>query len=338
MQSQQKTVLSVSYRTISRCLFNFNWDIVMHKIILAVLISIFSIIVFNKFAIANNGFNLSNTSVDKALIVSGGPAKDGIPSIDNPTFISATDVDFLDLTDRVLGINYHGIVKAYPVKILNFHEIVNDNFREKPVAVTFCPLCGSGIAYLTMINGKKHRFGVSGLLYNSDVLLYDRETESLWSQIMSTAISGPLLGRRLDMLTLTHTSWQDWRQRYPDTLVLSTNTGYSFDYNSNPYIGYELDKRIWFPVKSQDDSRHPKSLIIGIEINGQFKAYPFSELEQSKTKIADTFSGQELMVHYSKQHQSARITDKQGNELPTITTFWFAWHAFHPKGSVFTAE
>ncbi len=310
----------------------------MKKAILVILLAILSLILFNRFGLANNGFDLSNSSIDKKLILSGGPAKDGIPAIDDPKFILAKNADFLLPSDRVLGLDYRGIIKAYPIKILNFHEIVNDDFNDQPVAITFCPLCGSGIAYLREINGKKVTFGVSGLLYNSDVLLYDRETESLWSQIISTAISGPLRGQHLKMLTLTHTTWQDWQKRHPRTLVLSINTGFSRDYSNNPYDGYELDRALWFPVVAQDNSRDPKSLIIGIEINGRFKGYPFTELEKLDAALLDKVAGKKIIINYSKIHQSASITDENGKLLPTITTFWFAWHAFHPTALIFSIE
>ena len=312
--------------------------VIMKKIILFILISLLSFLLFNRFSLANNGFDLSNASVPAELIMSGGPPKDGIPSLDQPKFIIAGEVDFLESSDRILGMNYQGIHKAYPIKILNFHEVVNDNFNGQPIAITFCPLCGSGIAYSTNIKGKKHSFGVSGLLYNSDVLLYDRETESLWSQIMNKAISGPLKGYRLQAITMSHTSWQDWQQRYPDTLVLSTDTGYQRDYTTNPYQGYELDKNIWFPVTAQDMSYHPKELVIGIEIQGQFKVYPFSELAQADAELQDSFAGENLLIRYNHQHQSASISDNKGKELPTITTFWFAWYAFHPDGLVFKSQ
>jgi len=307
----------------------------MKKIILIILILILSVLLLNKCSAANNGFDISNALVPAELILSGGPQKDGIPALDNPSFISATDAKFLNGSDRVLGMNYQGVTKAYPIKILNYHEIVNDEFNGDPIVITFCPLCGSGIAYSAIINGKKYHFGVSGLLYNSDVLLYDRETESLWSQIMNKAISGPLQGYRLQTITLSHTSWQDWKQRYPESLVLSSNTGFRRDYTTNPYRNYQLDRNIWFPVTAQDDSYHPKELVIGIEINGQFKAYPFAELEKAGSQITDNFAGENLRIYFNKQHQSGRIFDLDGNELPSVTTFWFAWYAFHPEGQVF---
>ena len=176
-----------------------------------------------------NGFDLSNASLPVSQILSGGPPRDGIPAIDRPRFIAARQAAFLGDDDRVLGVYHKGIARAYPIRILNWHEIVNDQFAGEAVVVSFCPLCGTGTAFSTL-HGKAKTFGVSGLLYNSDLLLYDRETESLWSQIAATAISGPLRGEGLTLLPVAHTTWADWRKRYPDTTVLSTDTGYSRDY------------------------------------------------------------------------------------------------------------
>ncbi len=308
----------------------------MKKIILIILLGILAVALFNRFSVAvDNGFDLSNASVPTDLILSGGPPRDGIPALDRPKFISAERVDFMVGSDRVLGLNYLGEINAYPVKIMNHHEIVNDNIGGQSIAITYCPLCRSGMAYLTNIEGKKHRFAVSGLLYNSDVLLYDRETESLWSQIMSTAISGPLKGHKLTMIPLQNTSWQDWQQRHPNTRVLSTRTGYFRDYSVDPYEGYELDNNVWFPVDASDDSYPPKSMVLGIEIKGQFKAYPFSELAKKKMDLSDKFADTQLTIRYDKQHQYAVAFDGSGKEIPSVTTFWFAWYAFHPEGEVY---
>jgi hypothetical protein len=130
-----------------------------------------------------NGFILDEPLIPAGAIEKGGPPRDGIPSIDSPLFVAASEASFLDPEDRVLGITQGGKSKAYPVKILNWHEIVNDWLNQQPVVVTYCPLCGSGIAFSAMVGGRRLSFGVSGLLYNSDVLLYDRQTGSLWSQI-----------------------------------------------------------------------------------------------------------------------------------------------------------
>lgn len=285
-----------------------------------------------------NGFDLQESLVPIDHILRGGPAKDGIPAIDNPHFVAAGQARFLQADDFVLGIEYQGLTKAYPINILNWHEIVNDRFNGAPVVITFCPLCGSGMAYSAVINGKPHSFGVSGLLYNSDVLLYDRETQSLWSQLMSQAISGPYKGKRLDSLPLRHTTWQDWQTRHPDTLVLSTKTGFNRDYRNSPYADYIERPQIMFPVTAVSKRFHPKEEVLGLEIGGQFKAYPFIELEKSADSFTETVGGQSITLRYDRQHRSAAAYDQQGKLLPGVRTFWFAWYAFHPQTEVFTAS
>ena len=167
-----------------------------------------------------NGFNLKNSTIPIDKIFQGGPPRDGIPSIDRPNFISVDKADYLKDEDRVLGIDYQGETRAYPIRILNWHEIVNDKIGEHSVAVTYCPLCGSGIVYKADINGKPSQFGVSGLLYNSDVLLYDRQTETLWSQILSKAVSGELVNKKLDIIQSSHTSWKAWKEKWTRILYI----------------------------------------------------------------------------------------------------------------------
>jgi hypothetical protein len=137
-----------------------------------------------------NGFDLGDASVPIDQIRHGGVPRDGIPSIDNPKFIDAADADFLRGKDRILGVFRNGVAKAYPIKILDYHEIVNDHFGDEAILVSYCPLCYTGMVFSVQGNDVAFDFGVSGLLYNSDVLLYDRETGSLWSQILSKAITG----------------------------------------------------------------------------------------------------------------------------------------------------
>lgn len=286
-----------------------------------------------------NGFDLTGALVPAEQIAPGGPPKDGIPSIDKPKFVAARDARFLQGDDRVLGVTRNGIAKAYPVRILNWHEIVNDTFGAEHIAVTFCPLCGTGVAYVAAAGGKPLSFGVSGLLYNSDVLVYDRQTQSLWSQILAKAVSGPLKGAKLTTIALAHTSWADWEKRHPDTLVLSTDTGFARDYARDPYAGYTQDQSIMFPVARQSARFHPKEPVIGIEVDGKFKAYPFVELAKIKDgKITDRLGGKTLTVRFDAQHRTGAVFDAQGREIPTITAFWFAWYAFHRDTEVFQAK
>lgn len=268
-------------------------------------------------------------------IKDGGPPRDGIPSIDKPKFTNALESE-ISSDARILGVYVNGIAKAYPISILNYHEIVNDFFGEKAIVVTYCPLCGSGIAFNAEVNGKTLSFGVSGLLYNSDVLLYDRQTESLWSQLKYEAVSGKLLGEKLKVLNTANTTWENWKENHPNTLILSENTGFIRDYSQNPYPDYNTSSAIYFPVNNNDDRFHPKEMVIGIEINGKTKAYPFSELKQLKgTLLEDTFAGQKLKIKYNAKAESAEILNERGDLLPAITNFWFAWYAFNPDTEVY---
>lgn len=286
----------------------------------------------------NKGFDLGNITIPIEFVKDGGPPRDGIPSIDNPEFMNTTDVNFLKEEDRILGVYFNGISKAYPVRILNYHEIVNDEFDSHPIVVTFCPLCGSGLAFNAMIDGEKRTFGVSGLLYNSDVLLYDRQSETLWSQILSEGVAGQLAGKKLEVIQTYNTSWKNWKNQYPNTLVLSTNTGFSKDYSRDPYPEYYESEKVWFPVVSTNDAMHPKAKILGLEIKGIFKAYPFSELQKSKGIIQDIVNGQDLLIYYDKKEESAYITDTENNIITSTTLFWFAWVAFHPDTEIYAKK
>ena len=252
-----------------------------------------------------NGFSVTGALIPVDEIHSGGPPRDGIPAIDRPHFVNAGAATFLQESDRVLGIVRNGISKAYPVAILNWHEIVNDRFVNEPVVLTYCPLCGTGMAFLATSGDQELDFGVSGLLYNSDMLLYDRQTQSLWTQIGRQAVSGPMKGTKLQAVPARHTRWADWKQRYPATLVLSTNTGFQRDYSRNPYQGYDKTDDLWFPVRVQDDRYRLKEPVLGIEIAGRFKAYPFVELEKSDGDVHDIFAGHAIVVKYDDQYHTA---------------------------------
>ena len=203
------------------------------------------------------------------------------------------------------------------------------------MVITYCPLCGSGVAFSARAAGRARRFGVSGLLYNSDVLLYDRETESLWSQLLARAVSGPLKGQRLEVLPLIHTTWGDWRRRHPRSLVLSRDTGYDRDYDRDPYAGYTERRRPLFPVRHQDGRFPPKERVLGLVAGGQARAWPFSELALSRGVVEDRLNGQSLRIHFDRATQSARAEDPSGKPLPATVLFWFAWYAFHPDTTVY---
>lgn len=283
-----------------------------------------------------NGFDVSNASIPATAIQHGGPPRDGIPAIDHPRFVRAGQAK-LDGRDRVLGVALSGRARAYPVRILNWHEVVNDRFGARQVVITYCPLCGTGMAFDPPASAQGRSFGVSGLLYNSDVLLYDRATDSLWSQILQTAISGPLRGARLALLPLTHTTWSDWRRLHPDTEVLSSDTGFQRDYELDPYAGYDRIERLMFNVERRDDRFPLKEWVLGVQVAGKSKAYPFSVLARAvdaNGELSDTVGGRRVRVHYDRGHGTAEAFDAGGKPLPGIMAFWFAWVAFHPGTEV----
>ncbi|RVT49830.1 DUF3179 domain-containing protein [Rubrivivax albus] len=280
-----------------------------------------------------NGFDLRNALVPAEAIERGGPPRDGIPAIDAPRFVPARDAGLQD-RDRVLGLALDGQVRAYPVRILNWHEIVNDRIGTRQVAITYCPLCGTGVAFDATVGGRTLDFGVSGLLYNSDVLLYDRTTQSLWSQILMQAITGPMRGETLRPLPLAHTTWGAWRRRHPATQVLSTDTGHRRNYARDPYVGYEHEARPMFSVQHQDDRLPSNAWVLGLRLGGVTRAYPFDWLERQadgKGRLHDHLGGLDVVLHFDRTARSAEVRDVQGRLLPSMSAYWFAWVAFHPR-------
>jgi hypothetical protein len=239
----------------------------------------------------------------------------------------------LSMTGIVWGVERNGFdLSDSLAPVTEIHS-----FGAEPVVVTFCPLCGTGMAFLATVDGRALKFGVSGLLYNSDVLLYDRQTESLWSQIMTTAITGPMKGQRLTLTPVAHTSRADWRQRHPDTLVLSPDTGHARDYRRDPYVGYVQSEQVMFPLRFKSQRFHPKESVIGVVIDGRAKAYPFSELERATTPLMDTLGARPVRIEYDAEHRTGRVLDATGQDIPSVIGFWFAWYGFHPDTEVYTA-
>ncbi len=284
-----------------------------------------------------SSFDLSRHTVPVDQIMSGGPPKDGIPALLAPKFVPGSEASFLEDDDRVLGVSRGGEAKAYPIKILNWHEVVNDSVGGRPLVVTYCPLCGTGIAFDAEVQGRVHTFGVSGLLYQSDLLMYDHRTESLWSQVSMEAVAGPLTGVKLAPVYLVHTTWDDWRGEHPKTVVLSTETGYNREYSRDPYHGYDQSRDLMFDVTHFDPTYHPKDWVVGVEVEGTYKAYAFAELDRSPELLTDRVNGRTLRIRFNPKARSARITDQAGKAVPSVTAFWFAWYAFHPDTEIFTA-
>lgn len=276
-------------------------------------------------------------------IRSGGPPKDGIPSIDEPVLVTARDARFLSDDDVVFGIVREGEARAYPQLVLVWHEIVNDEFDDGPLSVTYCPLTGSTVAFRgTAPNGEPLTFGTSGDLVNSNLLMYDRQTDSRWPQILGQAILGPSRGRRLEEIPLDWTTWDRWRRAHPDTLVLSTKTGHLRTYGRDPYGsytplgGYYEGADLFFPVMHEDGRLPKKEVVIGVKAGRGLVAVRKSLLRQRRV-VAATAGGKPVVVLHDVSLDEGRAfhARAEGEELrfePTgkgrFTAGDSSWDAF----------
>ncbi len=204
-----------------------------------------------------------------------GASRDGIPAIDYPKYLEPKDENRSE-NELIIGVRINNTNKAYPHGILNWHEIVNDQIDGVNYAVVFCPLTGTATIWDRKINGQVTTFGVSGFLYNSNVVPYDRNTNSNWSQMLQKSVQGTLSGNNTDNLFVLETSLATWRLVTNETNLLSTDTGYNRDYGRNPYGSYPTNMTINFPINFEDDRLHPKERVLGIIINEKAKAYRFS--------------------------------------------------------------
>ncbi|MBI4259734.1 MAG: DUF3179 domain-containing protein [Actinobacteria bacterium] len=219
--------------------------------------------------------------VDPDLIISGGPPPDGIPPIDDPKFLSPDEVGFLTANEPVLSVVVDDEAKAYPLRIMMWHEIVNDEIGGSPVTVTYCPLCNTGIAFRRpVVDGDLLDFGTSGRLYNSNLVMYDRQTETYWSQATGQAILGDLVGMELEFVPAQVVSWGDWRATYPGGRVLSQDTGWDRAYGQNPYQGYDSpdNDRPFLFVGTPDPRLVATTRVLGVSVGSSAIAIPYEEL------------------------------------------------------------
>jgi Protein of unknown function (DUF3179) len=249
-------------------------------------------------------------------IVSGGPPPDGIPYIDNPKFLTVQEAgkNFLSDSDLVLGLNIHGDIRAYPLSILVWHEIVNDKVGGVPVAVTYCPLCFTNQVFNSTIGSNQIlQFGTSGKLYNSNLVMYDRGSKSLWSQALGQAIVGKYAGQKLQRIPFDIAYWKDWKQLYPNSKILSKDTGFSRPYGADPYGDYYTSNQLYFPVSNHDNRLELKEKIVGLDNGdgigkGQYKAYKLQQIETQKI-INDDIGGEPVTL-FSLHPAMVRVYDR----------------------------
>lgn len=237
----------------------------------------------------------------------GGPGKDGIPSIDNPVFLEADDIEvdrYMNDDDLVIGIVKGDIVKAYPHRILDWHEIVNDEFSGEKITISYCPLTGTAFGWEGKINGKESTFGVSGLLYNSNLLLYDRDSDSHWSQLKLECVNGKFIRNKPKVVNVVETTWRSWKEMFPNTQILSDKQGFSRNYSIYPYADYKEDPVLFFPVSKSDNSIPKKDRVHAIIAGEAAKVFKFSHFGNGKVIRSKFLSDNILIVGDQKMINS----------------------------------
>lgn len=319
----------------------------------------------------NGSLIVGSWLVPLSSIKDGGPGKDGIPSIDNPVFISPNQASFLSDEDLIIGIIKNNEAKAYPHRILDWHEVINDN----GITLSYCPLTGSALGWLSKTNGEQTTFGVSGLLYNSNLILYDRNTNSNWSQLRIDCINGSEIGNEPETTKIVETNWKTWKLLYPNTTVLSTSTGFDRDYNLYPYGDYKTNQnKFLFSVSPSNNALPNKQRVFAITNEKKSKVFQFSDFENGKT-FRDTFNNNEYLIignknivnafvlsedyadltfEYYFNDSEAFFKDDEGNlwsvfgevisgsrqgesltPAKSFVSFWFAVAAFYPNPEIF---
>ncbi|MBT97530.1 MAG: hypothetical protein CL902_02745 [Dehalococcoidia bacterium] len=299
--------------------------------------------------------------------LSGGPPRDGIPALDNPTFVTTEEADgWLSEKEPVISFEMNGVQRAYPLQILMWHEVVNDEVGGVPVTATFCPLCNSAIVFERTVNDMVLDFGSSGNLRNSDLVMWDRQTESWWQQLTGEAIIGRLAGTKLNFLAAPIVSWSDFKTLQPDGMVLSKDTGFNRRYGSNPYVGYDSVDNPPFLFTGELDGRlQPKERVAAITVDGVDAAFPYSVLAQEgvinylvngiDVAVFDaTLDGRSLSFTSTDNSFTDAETNSTWNILGQATDgplvgeqlskivhgdhFWFAWAAFKPDTLIYEEE
>jgi hypothetical protein len=294
--------------------------------------------------------SLWRTDISKALVPldefqAGGPSKDGIPAIDEPRFQPASEVDWLDEREPVIAVTAGGETRAYPIQILIRHEIVNDRIGDAPLAVTFCPLCNTAIVFDRRVGGRVLDFGTTGKLRHSDLVMYDRQTETWWQQFGGDALVGELAGAKLRSVPARMVGWRDFRAEHPGAAVLTRETGHVREYGVNPYAGYDrIDSSPLFATRNADDDRlPPKERVVYVEVGDDAFAVPFPSLAERRRISISTAAGELVVVwrpNVASALDEAVVGDGRdvgaafvlldGEPFPFVEPFWFAVAAFRP--------
>jgi hypothetical protein len=280
---------------------------------------------------------LRNITFPVEEVEAEGPSRDGIPALTNPEFLTLDQVDYMVDEDVLVAVTSGDETRGYPVRILNWHEVVNDQIGDDSFVVTYCPLCGSAVVIEAEINGLKRNFGVSGMLHLNNVLMFDRETESLWSQFMLRSVSGSMKNTPMTWKLSEQITWADFKDKYPEGKLLSTDTGFIRPYLENPYARYNDHPRPFYYTQNPIRDDLPiKDWVWGILIGDVAKAYSVALLPDG-APIRDFVNGVELELVANQAARSVEVTVvSSGEPLDNgMGAFWFAWQDFFRETLVF---
>ena len=268
--------------------------------------------------------NTAKTSIPIEKVLDGGPGKDGIPALTNPKFVSVKETNTADDVDGMV-VSVGDVTKFYPFNIMVWHEIVNDTVNGKPLVITFCPLCGSAIAFDTT-----DQFGVSGKLYESNLLMYDKSTESLWSQSIGSAVVGDRTREKLAIYSSQLMSLKDFKIKWPSGQVLSTDTGHNRDYSFYPYRDYNDNEEIFFPISIKDNRFPTKEIMYVVNAYDKSVAFPVKQLDSSIVSVAVG----DNKVTATLIDGEVIAKDNSGKILPGYNEMWFSWATQHQKDGI----
>ncbi|UCF68358.1 MAG: DUF3179 domain-containing protein [Acidobacteriota bacterium] len=304
------------------------------------------------------GFDLTHLRVPRDLVVGSGMPRDGLPTLDDPAVMTAGEVDrfneqvrgkYLVGEDRVIGVVIDRDVRAYPLRVLNWHEIVNDRLGDEPIAVSYSPLSDSAVVFSRRVDEQELSFGISGLLFNSHTLLYDRREsaaqQSLWSQLLARAVAGPAVhgGKSLEVLPAVVVRWDAWRARHPETTVLAPDRVRLKRYSRSPYSSYRGSDLLRFPVRPlpPDESQPLKRPVLVVEAGGEqavLSLHEIGRLADSNGVWRTVLGGVPLRFAYRKRPPTAFVDAEDGTPVSVIPTFWFAWYASHPDSTLWRPD
>ena len=270
----------------------------------------------------------------------GGPPKDGIPSIDQPTFISPAEANtWVKDTEPGIAFSKGGTHRFYPYQVLVWHELVNDTVEGQRVLISYCPLCLTGVVFDPIVQGERVEFGTSGKLWQSNLVMYDRKTDTLWSQVLGEAIVGDLTGTMLKTLPSDQVLYGKWKEQHPDGEVLSKDTGVVRLYGTSPYGSYFDVQNFSLQMVSKTDARIPNdAFVFGIVENGKAKAYAVESIKE-KGEVEDMFEGATFILRHDPDldvvRMAKRNSDGREERINPLSGFWCSWVAAHPDTELY---